>query len=147
MEPSPLEKALALALQAHQGQTDKSGLPYILHPIRLMMRVEDPQAKVVALLHDVLEDSDMTENDLQNAGFDKQIIEAVVCLTKTPSIDYMEYIRRIKKNSLATQVKLVDLEDNLNANRLKEIEQKDCERMARYLQARKILLEKPEKQG
>ena len=147
MEPSPLEKALALALRAHQGQMDKSGLPYILHPIRLMMRVEDPQAKVVALLHDVLEDSDMTENDLQNAGFDKQIIEAVVCLTKTPSIDYMEYIRRIKKNSLATQVKLVDLEDNLNANRLKEIEQKDCERMARYLQAREILLEKPEKQG
>ena len=147
MEPSHLEKALALALQAHQGQTDKSGLPYILHPIRLMMRVEDSQAKVVALLHDVLEDSDMTENDLKNAGFDKQIIEAVVCLTKTPSTDYMEYIRRIKKNSLATQVKLVDLEDNLNANRLKEIEQKDCERMARYLQARKILLEKPEKQG
>ena len=139
---SDLEKALAIALKAHKGQIDKSGQPYILHPIRVMMQLEEAKAKVVALLHDVVEDSDITLNDLREEGFDSEIIETVACLTKDAHEDYTDYILRIKHNRLARLVKLADLQDNLNANRLQTLQPNDCLRMERYLKAKKILTEK-----
>jgi len=139
---SDLEKALAIALKAHKGQVDKSGQPYILHPIRMMIQLQETKAKVVALLHDVIEDSDITPNKLRREGFDSEIIEAVVCLTKKTKEDYIEYIWRVKKNHLARIVKLADLKDNLDASRLKHILPEDCQRMERYLKAIELLSEK-----
>ncbi len=139
MQASELEKALSLALKAHQGQKDKSGQPYILHPVRVMLRFQETEARIVALLHDVLEDSDISIDELQHAGFGTKIIEAVRCLTRKPNEEYLDYIRRIKENPLARKVKLADLKDNLDVNRLEELQAKDCRRLERYLQAKKIL--------
>ncbi len=140
----PIERALAIALQAHQGQVDKSGQPYILHPIRIMMRLNDDRARVTAILHDVIEDSNITFDDLVQAGFDSEIIEALKCLTRAANEDYYDYILRVKKNQLARKVKLADLKDNLDASRLKTLHHKDCQRMERYLSAMKILREEKE---
>ena len=139
MQASELEKALSLALKAHQGQKDKSGQPYILHPVRVMLQFQEAEARIVALLHDVLEDSDISIDELQQAGFGTKIIEAVRCLTRKPNEEYLDYIRRIKENPLARKVKLADLKDNLDVNRLEELQAKDCRRLERYLQAKKIL--------
>lgn len=139
MDYSDLEKALALAVKAHRGQRDKSGFPYIFHPVRVMLRLKNLEAQIVALLHDILEDSAISATDLQQAGFSPTVIEAVSCLTKKEGEDYFEYISRVKGNHLARAVKLADIEDNLDANRLSDLSETDCKRMARYLKAKKIL--------
>ena len=134
-----LEKALKIALKAHNGQQDKAGQPYILHPLRVMHQVNSLPAKVVALLHDVVEDSEFTFEDLDRAGFDPEILQAVRCLTKHPDEDYFAYLRRIAGNTLALQVKIADLKDNLDVTRLPEIELRDVERLNRYLKALSFL--------
>jgi len=137
-----LEKALKIALKAHNGQQDKAGQPYILHPLRVMHQVNSLPAKVVALLHDVVEDSEFTFEDLDRAGFDPEILQAVRCLTKHPDEDYFAYLRRIAGNTLALQVKIADLKDNLDVTRLREIEPRDVERLNRYLKALSFLQQK-----
>jgi hypothetical protein len=107
-----LEKAIALAAQAHAGQRDKEGLCYILHPLRVMMRVQDDSARIVAVLHDTLEDTSLTEADLRREGFSDEIIAAVKVVTHDKDEPYADYVVRCASNPIARQVKLADLEDN-----------------------------------
>ncbi|ETR65831.1 MAG: GTP pyrophosphokinase [Candidatus Magnetoglobus multicellularis str. Araruama] len=119
-----IEKALKIALNVHVGQKDKGNQPYILHPLRLMKKMDSDITKAAALLHDVLEDSDMDVADLANQGIDADIIEIVKLLTKNTHESYETYIDRISTNSIATKIKIADLEDNMNILRLDSIDQK-----------------------
>ncbi len=130
-----LEHAIALAVQAHQGQTDRNDAPYILHPLRVMLRVRSEQAQIAAVLHDVVEDTDYTLDDLRQAGYAEAIVTAVDCLTRRESESYEAFIERIAPNPLAREVKLADLEDNMDIRRLHEVQEKDTARLNRYLQA------------
>src|SRR5277367_503519 len=104
-----IEKALQIAAKAHEGQKDKEGQPYILHPLRAMMSVEGEEAQIVAVLHDVIEDTPVTADDLRQAGFSIQIITAVLCVTHQKNTSYADYVVRCKGNEIARQVKLADL--------------------------------------
>lgn len=131
-----LEKAISMAANAHAGQLDKGGQPYILHPIRVMLQCETIEEKTVAMLHDLLEDTDTTEADLRAAGFSDAVIEAVLLLTKEKGADYMAYIARICENRLAARVKLADLTDNMDLNRLPGLTRRDFERLEKYILAK-----------
>lgn len=132
-----LEKALILAAKAHTGQVDKGGAPYILHPIRVMLACEGEKEKIVALLHDTLEDTALTAADLRRAGFPEEIVQAVCCLTRGQKEDYMDYIACICENALAARVKYADLQDNLNIRRIPNPTEKDFARIRKYEQAMK----------
>lgn len=134
-ENSNFEKALQIALQAHLGQRDRYGEPYILHPLRVMSRLDSGDEKIVALLHDVIEDSPLTLEQLASKGFTEKIINAVDALTKRAGEDYMKYIARVTSDTLARVVKLADLEDNMDLRRCKELATDDINRMNRYLGA------------
>ena len=131
-----LEKAMILAAKGHMGQLDKGGHPYILHPVRVMLQCKTIEEKTVAMLHDLLEDTAYTAEDLRKEEFPEEIIEAVVCLTKTEGEDYGEYIERICRNPLAARVKLADLTDNMDLNRLPGLTPKDFQRLEKYLRAK-----------
>lgn len=111
MQSVMLNKALSIAYEAHEKQVDKAGAPYILHPMRVALHCKTEEEKVVALLHDVLEDSPMTLEDLKSEGFNEEILEALKCLTKIKGEDYRDFIQRIVLNPLATRVKIQDLKD------------------------------------
>lgn len=113
---SDLTKALAIAIQAHAGQTDKAGLPYILHPLRVMLQMDTDVERIVAVLHDVIEDSDQTIFTLHDAGFSLEVVAAIDVLTRHAAETYEEFILRVKQSALATKVKLADLHDNLRQN-------------------------------
>lgn len=130
-----LEDALALALEAHRGQRDKAGDPYILHPLRLMLRFDDEPARLVALLHDVVEDSDTSLDDLRMAGYPGVVLAALDCLTHRAGEAYADYIQRIKPNPLARRVKLADLEDNMSLVRLSTLAERDARRLQKYHRA------------
>lgn len=134
-----LEKAIFIAVTAHKGQIDKGGNPYILHPIRVMISVKTIEEKIVALLHDVLEDSDITIAQLRNEGFSESTLEAIQLLTKTPGCSYEDYLRRIKSNSLALEIKKADLNDNLDNSRLSELTRSDYKRIDKYKKALNLL--------
>lgn len=134
-----LEKAISIALSAHFGKTDKGGNPYILHPLRIMLTMETTDEKIVALLHDVVEDSPTSIQELKDAKFSNKIVTAVSLLTKKENQPYDDYISAIKKNPLATKVKLADLKDNMNTSRLKKITEKDKLRIKKYRAAYKLL--------
>ena len=136
------KKALALCFDAHKNQKDKSGLPYVFHPFHLAEQMTTEEEIVVALLHDVVEDTDYTFADLENEGFGDSIIEALKLLTHQPDTDYMEYIRNIKTNPLATAVKLADLQHNSDVSRLDIVDAKALKRRELYLQAQAFLQEK-----
>jgi len=129
-----LEKAISIAVKAHQGQTDKAGEPYILHPLRVMLNFQQEREMITAVLHDVVEDSRFTLDNLRNEGFPTEIVEAVDCLSKRPKEKFDKYILRLKKNPLAVRIKLADLEDNLNVRRLSEVGFKDWARINKYLE-------------
>lgn len=135
-----LEKAINLASIHHYDQKDKSGKPYIFHLIHVMNNVEELDAKVVAILHDILEDTDMTKEDLINYGFSENIVESINVLTKPKQQVYMQYIENVKKNSIAKQVKLVDLKHNMDLTRLKCITENDLRRTEKYFKAYQYLL-------
>lgn len=131
-----LEKAILLAVQAHAGQLDKAGQPYISHPLRLMTQMDSEKAQLVALLHDVLEDTPTTLNDLQQLGLPEDVLTAIQLLTHDKANEpYKVYVRRLKANPLARQVKLADLQDNMNIRRLSQVTTKDGERLNKYLWA------------
>ena len=130
-----IEKALEIALQAHIGQTDKSGETYILHPLRLMNKMKSDDEKAVALLHDVIEDSDFSADKLLSQGIPEHVVTAVKALTKIEDESYLEFIERVKLNPLATKVKIADLEDNINILRLKTLNSDDLQRVKKYHQA------------
>jgi (p)ppGpp synthase/HD superfamily hydrolase len=141
---TPLERALGIALEAHAGQESKDGLPYILHPLRLMARMQTDDERIAAMLHDVVEDSAVTLEDLRAAGFSEPVLEAVRLLTHEEGIGYDEYVERLRANPLARKVKLADLEDNSDIRRLSGLEEKDVERLRKYHRAWQILRPAPE---
>lgn len=127
---------MILAAKGHMGQLDKGGHPYILHPVRVMLQCKTIEEKTVAMLHDLLEDTEITAEDLRKEAFPEEVIEAVLCLTKTDGEDYTEYIERICKNKLAARVKLADLMDNMDLNRLPGLTPKDFQRLEKYIRAK-----------
>ena len=132
---SLLEKAICIAVEAHRGQNDRYGAPYILHPLRVMARVETATMKTVAILHDVVEDTDRTLEDLKREGFSEEIVMAVDCLTKRKGEPYQDLINRAAANPLARRVKLADLEDNMDLRRFTSVSAEDEQRLAKYLAA------------
>ena len=131
-----LEKARKIAEKAHAGQVDKGGHPYILHPVRVMERCETELEKITAVLHDVLEDSEYTLEDLRKEGFADEILEALLCLTHLEGEGYMEYMERICRNPLAARVKYADLQDNMNLSRIPNPTEKDFSRLEKYKKAK-----------
>lgn len=129
---STLEKALEIALHAHNGKKDKADLPYILHPIRIMLKMNIKEEMIIAILHDVVEDSSITMNDLKLAGFNKSIISTLDLLSKKKSQSYSNYIKKIASNKKATKIKIADLEDNLILQRINKIDSKDWPRIKKY---------------
>lgn len=131
---SQLEKAIAVALQAHEGVRDKSGRPYILHPLHLMMQMDTEEAQITAVLHDVVEDSDVTLEDLAESGFSTSVLDALALLTHDKeSMAYEDYIKGIRGNELARQVKLADLAHNMDPRRLQApLVEQDLERLKKY---------------
>ena len=124
--------ALELAVEKHKNQTDKAGNPYILHPLHVMENVNSKEGKIVAILHDIIEDTDITEDYLFKIGLSKRIVDAVVALTRSEDMDYQEYIKNLSSNPLAKEVKLADLEHNMDLKRLPTLEEKDLERKRKY---------------
>ena len=139
-----LEAAIALATRAHEGQTDKAGAPYIKHPLRMMRAVEGSDAKMVAVMHDLLEDTFVTAQYLEEAGYPAHIIAAVEAVTKRDDehgdAGYEKFIRRAAQNPLARQVKIADLRDNMNLSRISQPTEKDFERILRYEQSLEYLI-------
>lgn len=139
-----LEKAIEIAVEAHRGQLDKAGKIYILHPIRVMLRGRDETEMIVGILHDVVEDTPVTLDMLRLEGFSEEILDAISCITKEKGEDYGHFIDRVLTNPLAAQVKLYDIEDNLNRDRIPYPTQKDEARFTKYEKYRKILLQRLE---
>lgn len=134
-----LYEALMTATEAHQFQKDKSETDYIWHPVYLALQMDTEEEKIVALLHDVIEDSNFTAHDLLNSGFNCEVVSAVHLLTKRTGENYFDYIRRIKDNSLARKVKLADLKHNSDLSRLTVVSENDLKRTEKYQKAIKIL--------
>lgn len=137
--PPLIELALHRALKAYGGKVDKAGKPYILHPLRLAARLDDQISQSVALLHDVIEDSDTTEDDLREEGFPESVISAVVALTRRKGESYEAFIDRVRVHPLARKIKLLDIEDNMNLLRLNAVSENDLKRIAKYHRAWKRL--------
>lgn len=136
-----LEHALVIAALAHAGQRDKAGQPYILHPLRMMLKLETEQERMVALLHDVLEDTAVTLAELEEAGFSVEVLQAVQTLTRGPGESRMEAAQRAAQDPLALSVKLADNADNLNPKRIAEPQEEDLQRMREYRKVRRFLLQ------
>ena len=135
------QQALAIAKDAHKGQVDKAGVDYIQHPLFVASLVEGELAKTVALLHDVVEDSDWTLEDLRKEGLPEEVVQALGILTKKRNENYEEYILRVKQNPLARKVKLADLKHNSDLSRLANVTDRDRKRVAKYQKAISFLSE------
>ncbi len=130
-----LGRAIELAKQHHESQTDKAGNPYIEHPLRVMNQMKSEEEKIVAVLHDIVEDTDISLNDLRNEGFSEEVVSAVECLTKQDGENYDSYIERISFNPFAVKIKLADLEDNRDLTRLPQVTDMNLERLEKYEKA------------
>ena len=138
---STLNRAIEIATSAHVGATDKYGAAYINHVTRVMNMGATDNEKIVGVLHDVIEDTHWTFEDLEKEGFSKEVIDALRCVTKTSEDeDYQEFITRVKINPLAVKVKLNDLTDNLDIKRMPEVLESDLKRLNKYLKAYNELL-------
>jgi (p)ppGpp synthase/HD superfamily hydrolase len=135
------KQALKLCFEAHKEQKDKSGMPYVFHPFHLAEQMTDEATTVVALLHDVVEDTDTTFEDLEKQGFDEEIISALKLLTHNDDTPYMDYVAEIKSNKIATAVKLADLRHNSDLTRLDIVDEKALKRKEKYEKAIKFLEE------
>lgn len=133
---SMLSTAILIATNAHSGQFDKGGMPYILHPLKVMhyTKSHDEVVQVVAVLHDVIEDTNVTYKDLLNQGICQEAIDAIKCLTKQPGQTYDEYKELVKSNKIAIKVKMADLRHNSDIRRLKGVTEKDIARVSKYHQ-------------
>ncbi|MGH7126793.1 MAG: hypothetical protein ACREFI_20620 [Stellaceae bacterium] len=130
---SSLERAIAIAAEAHAGQVDKAGAAYVLHPLRMMLRVTTPAERIVAVLHDVCEDCpEWTFDRLRAEGFSEQVIEALQSVTKRSGEDYEAFVRRAAENPIGRCVKLADLNDNCDLSRIASPTQRDFERIRKY---------------
>ena len=135
MKQSQSEKAYEIAKKAHLGQVDKAGEAYIKHPEKVASFVKTDEEKAVAYLHDVIEDTELTLEDLYEYGLSKEVIEAVDIITKKRGEDYQSYLNSVKKNKLARAVKLADLRHNSDLTRLTKVTEKDIERKEKYQKA------------
>lgn len=133
------KKALKLCFEAHKNQLDKSGMPYVFHPFHLAEQMTDENTTAVALLHDVIEDTDYTLDDLRKLGFTEDVVSAVGLMTHAEGVPYMEYVAEIKKNPIAKAVKLADLRHNSDTSRLDVVTERDIAREAKYAEAIKLL--------
>lgn len=134
-----INKAIEIAAKAHDNQTDKAGKPYIFHPLRVMLSVKGETEQCTAVLHDVLEDTDIIEEYLLSEGFSLEIIDALRLLTRKEDDDYMEYIERLKSNKIAKAVKLADLADNMDISRIESPTEADYLRIEKYKKAYRLL--------
>ena len=137
------KKAMRIAYDAHHGQTDKSGMPYIFHPYHLAEQMPDEESTVVALLHDVVEDTPYTLEDLTQMGFPQPVLEALRLMTHDPSVPYLDYVAKLKENPIARLVKLADLRHNSDLTRLDRVDEKARQRVEKYAAAIRLLEEKP----
>ena len=137
---STLERAIEIAKIAHEGQLDKAGKPYIIHPVRVMIRVKNEFEKMAAVLHDVVEDTTVTLDDLKREGFPPDVLQAIDALTKRPGETRIEAATRAAAHPLARTVKLADNAENMNLSRIPNPTAKDYERLREYEQVRAILL-------
>ena len=134
-----LEKAIEIAAKAHSGQTDKAGTPYILHPLRVMLRVNTPDEQMTAVLHDVVEDTSITLDDLREEGFSVKVIAAVDALTKRDGETRVDAAKRAAENPIARIVKLADNAENMDLSRIPNPTPKDLRRVEEYVEVRKLL--------
>lgn len=132
---STLERAVVIAAEAHSGQVDKAGTAYLLHPLRLMLQMETAEDRIVATLHDVVEDSDWTLQRLRQEGFSEAIIEAIDSVTRRDHEDYEQFVLRAAENSIGRRVKMADLRDNSDLSRIALPTEKDRERVRKYHRA------------
>lgn len=131
-------KAMIIAYKAHQNQFDKANVPYIYHPIHIAEQMDTELECIVALLHDVVEDTDITLNDLEKE-FPQEVIDLLKILTHDKKIDYIEYIKKVKTNPIATKIKIADLKHNSDITRLENITTTDLKRIEKYKKALEIL--------
>lgn len=135
------KKALKLCFEVHKNQLDKSGMPYVFHPFYLATQMSDEISTVCALLHDVVEDSDYTLDDIQKLGFPSEVTDALSKLTHDAATPYMEYVREIRTNPIAKRVKLADLMHNSDLSRLDTVDEKALKRIEKYKMAIELLSE------
>lgn len=133
------KQALKLMFTKHKDQVDKSGIPYVFHPFTVAQSMDDENSTIVALLHDVIEDTNTTIDELVEMRFNDEVISALKLLTHDKSVPYFDYIKKIKSNALATKVKISDLKNNSDLSRLNNITQKDIERVEKYKKSLEIL--------
>jgi len=136
---SLLARSIMIAARAHAGHTDRGGKPYILHPLRLMLKMETEDEMIVAVLHDVVEDSEISLTELRASGFPGTVTDAIACLTRRAGESYEGFILRVRANALARRVKLADLEDNMNLARIPNPGPEDLARVEKYRRALQVL--------
>ena len=139
---TPMTKvALKLCFETHKEQVDKTNMPYVFHPFHLAEQMDDEISTICALLHDVVEDSETTLDDLREMGFTNEVIEVITLLTHKEDVPYMDYVREIKKNPVATKVKIADLTHNSDLSRMdaREIDERAIKRNEKYAEALRIL--------
>jgi (p)ppGpp synthase/HD superfamily hydrolase len=132
---STLERAIAIAAEAHEGKVDKAGAPYILHPLRVMLKMATTEERIVAILHDVVEDSEITFEHLRKEGFSDAVVDAVDAVTIRSGESYDDFVQRAALNPIGRRVKLADLEDNSDLSRIANPTEKDYRRLAKYQRA------------
>jgi len=132
---STLERAIEIAAGAHAGQQDKAGAPYILHPLRVMLSVKEPAQRIAAVLHDVVEDTPWTLEQLRAEGFGDEVLRAVDALTKRDGEDYLAFVDRAGRDPVARPVKIADIRDNMDESRIARDTDRDRERLEKYRQA------------
>ncbi|MGU9852737.1 HD domain-containing protein [Pseudomonas koreensis] len=130
-----LERAIALAASAHAGQVDKGGAPYILHPLKVMLRMTTLEERIVAVLHDVVEDCGISLDDLRKEGFSEEVLTAIESVTKVPGESYEDFVERAAQNPIGRVVKLADLEENSDLSRIASPSWEDLERIEKYRRA------------
>ena len=133
------KKALKLCFSAHKEQVDKTGLPYVFHPFHLAEQMDDEISTVCALLHDVIEDTDMTLEDILKMGFPNEVADVLSLLTHKEDVPYMDYVKEISKNPTATKVKIADLLHNSDMTRLNVIDEYAVKRAEKYKNALEFL--------
>jgi len=129
------KKALRLCFDAHKEQVDKTGLPYVFHPFHLAEQMTDELSTVCALLHDVVEDTDLTPEDLRNMGFPEDVLQVLALLTHDPAVEYMDYVKNLSQNPVARAVKLADLAHNSDLSRMDTVDEWAKKRQEKYLRA------------
>ena len=133
------KKAMAICYKAHFNQTDKGGMPYVFHPYHLAEQMDTEDTICAALLHDVLEDTDLTVEELRQEGIDEPVAEALELLCRRPNLSYFQYIQSLAANPIAREVKIADLKHNMDLTRLHQPDAEDLKRVKKYREALKIL--------